>query len=75
MTGEEKEHSGFSTLLDLRCFERRSRRLLGAGYLFASIVLATLALTLAFPGPRSEDSGKTRCRHARRYYRAARETG
>ena len=40
---------GFSTRIDLRCIERRSRRLLGAGYLFSAVVLAVIALTWHAP--------------------------
>ena len=40
---------GFSSRIDLSGLEHRSRRLLGAGYLFASAVLAILALTWHAP--------------------------
>ena len=45
--GEKREaHSVISGLLALRSFERRSRRLIGAGYFFAT---AMLALTFHAP--------------------------
>ena len=41
--------TGFSTRIDLHRIERRSRRLLGAGYLFSAAVLAVINLTWHAP--------------------------
>ena len=40
---------GFSAGIDVRTFDRRSLRLLGAGYLFSAAVLAVIALTWYAP--------------------------